>query len=369
MADADRELFRGIRPAVLLSLVTAVALLGGLLGPPPASPAPNPFFGVASWDSLPPSAAKFQRLSRGGVGTARISVFWPEIEYAQGVYNWSRYDAIVGQAAASGVRVLPCLFGTPSFLAARPENPPLATAKARSAWRRFVKAAVARYGPNGDFWQANGSIPYHPVRAWEVWNEESSPKFWYHRVNAAAYVRLLRIAHTAAREIDSKATIVVGGLFPWPRTEGAVPLSEYLPKLYNVPKVKRYFEGVAIHPYTPNWKWTRRVMAGSRAVMDRNQDRRTGMWITEFGWSSGGNDSPYTRNPQGQAYQLGKVYRMLLRNRADWKLRAVCWFVWGDRHRQSGEPDWWGLHTGLFDADGAAKPAWSTYAHLAGGQP
>ncbi len=348
--------------AIVASIAMSVAVSS-------SAAAPRSFFGVVAWSNHPPSAAKFARLGRGGVGTARIQFYWPEIEPAKGFWSWAPYDGIVANAAAAHVRVLPVLFGTPAWLSSRAQSPPLGTAEARRRWARFVKEAVRRYGPGGKFWLANPTLPRLPIRAWEIWNEESSPNFWYRRVSAHGYARLLRIAHRAARDVDSKATAIVGGLFLWPNVDGAIPWKRYLRDLYGEWRVKRNFEGVAIHPYTPNWHWTEMVMRQTRVLMNNRGDSRTGLWITEFGWSSGGNPSPYTRNRTGQGYQLRHVYRMLLGHRRGWRLRSVDWFVWGDRAREQGEPDWWGLHTGLFNANGGAKPAWTAYAQVAGGQP
>jgi hypothetical protein len=334
-----------------------------------AAAAPRKFFGVVAWDNLAPNASQSQRLSRGGVGTLRFKFYWPEIESTPGAFNWSRYDGVVRDAALHHIRVLPFLFGTPGFLTGRSQNPPLANTSQRSAWRRFVKDAVRRYGPGGMFWALNPTVPNLPIRVWEVWNEESSPIFWYRQVNARSYASLLKITHAAAHEVDPKASLVVGGLFPWPQSKGAVPLSRYLPDLYAVKGVRSRFEGVAVHPYTPNWHWTKQVMGDVHQIMARHSDGHTGLFITEFGWSSGGPTSAYTRTPAGQAHQLTRVYRMLLNHRFDWHLRSVCWFVWRDRPRSSGEGDYWGLHTGLFDVDGHAKPAWRAYAAVAGGTP
>ena len=43
--------------------------------------------------------------------------------------------------------------------------------KQRRAWRAFVKAAVRRYGPHGQFWTQHPELPNDPIRTWQVWNE------------------------------------------------------------------------------------------------------------------------------------------------------------------------------------------------------
>jgi hypothetical protein len=343
--------------------VLAVCLFGPVASVQAA--VPRQFFGLCPWDSMPPSPTEFSTLSRGGVGTLRFQFFWPSIEPVEGSYDWSRYDTVVGNAAQAHIRVLPDLFGTPAFAGSRRENPPLSSWQARRAWKRFVAAVVRRYGPQGSFW--NNKPYYLPVRTWEVWNEESSPAFWYQRVNAKPYAELLRMAHAAARAVDPNAQMLVGGIFPWPRKKGAIPAGQYLDDLYAIPKVKRWFEGVGLHPYAPSWKNIRDIVAARRHQMNRYGDSRTGIWITEFGWASGGNPSPYVKTPEGQAWQLKRVYRMLAYHRLDWRLRSVSWFTPRDRIREQGEPDWWGLHVGLFDATGSEKPAWDAYADVAGG--
>ncbi len=306
-------------------------------------------------------------MGAGGVGTFRQNLNWFQVEPTPGARNWSGFDAIVRAAAEAHIRVLPTLYGSPRFIASSEIRPPLSSPEAKRAWRRFVRDAVARYGREGTFWQENPSLPPFPIKDWQVWNEESSPSFWYRRVNAKSYAELVRLAHSAAVEADPRARIVLGGLFPHPRREGAMTIYRYLDQLYSVPRAKRWFDAVAVHPYAPDQRQMRKIMFAVRHEMDAHGDPTAGMWITEFGWSSGGSPSPYTRSAQGQRDVLTKAYGVLKRNRADLKLRSAVWFCWRDRPPNVGESDWWGVHSGLFRTDGSAKLAWRAYSTVAGG--
>src|SRR5437763_145559 len=73
----------------------------------------------------------------------------------------------------------------------------------------FLRTLIGRYGPQGSFWAEHPDLPRVPVRAWQVWNEESGPFFWddgdrgrfpaeRHRW-VRPYLKLLRAAHDAIR--------------------------------------------------------------------------------------------------------------------------------------------------------------------------
>jgi len=47
------------------------------------------------------------------------------------------------------------------------------TAAQRAAWAKFLKAVVKHYGPNGSFWKQNPGVPKHPIRNYQIWNEEN----------------------------------------------------------------------------------------------------------------------------------------------------------------------------------------------------
>src|SRR5207237_6154594 len=129
-------------------------------------------------------------------------------------------DRYVGKAANHGVSALPILFATPGWLSDSYIKAPVFSSEARAAWRRFVHAAVARYGPNGSFWAEHPQVAYLPVRDWQIWNEENSPGFYAPAPSPSSYDRLLGISATVIRRLDPGARIVLGGMFEGGRAAG-----------------------------------------------------------------------------------------------------------------------------------------------------
>ena len=77
------------------------------------------------------------------------------LQPSQGSFDWAATDQFIGRLASHGVRSMPFLWGSPSWVAGSQATPPLESAADRQAWRGFLKAAVTRYGPGGSYW-ANG---------------------------------------------------------------------------------------------------------------------------------------------------------------------------------------------------------------------
>src|SRR4029077_1506715 len=79
----------------------------------------------------------------------------------------------------------------------------------------FAAAAAARYGPGGTFW-TNPASPCagcdpHPVRVWEIWNEQNAAPYW-DEPDPASYGAALVAARAGLRSADPAARILLGGL-------------------------------------------------------------------------------------------------------------------------------------------------------------
>jgi hypothetical protein len=376
-------------------LLTLLAALVAVAWPGVAQAKPT--YGVAVLNQ--PPAAEYSRMGSGGVDVVRIVMSWPDIQpTADGGYDWSNFDSIVADAAASGVEVLPILYGSPPWAVDcgnfSPSDcrriPPLESASARRAWARFLRAAVNRYGRDGEFWRAVGALaggpslpvdaptptgnalPYHPIRRWQVWNEPSSPTYWKPKPNHKDFAKLIEISAGAIRGADSKADVLLAGLFgtPFGGQDPSLLAWRFLNRFYRVKGIERDFDAVALHPYAPTLRGVRYQIDQVRKVMKRHGDKRTPTWITEIGWGSAESaGEPLLKGEQGQKEMLRRAFKLLNRVR-DWRVRGIVWFSWrdpGDFVEGCTSP--FCLSSGLLDENGNPKPSWNAYTSFTGGTP
>jgi len=359
--------------ALLLVIVLALAM------PPAAQALPRTFFGIGPQTGLTETDVAYMKA--GGIGSVRWPVGWPSIQPTPTrSYDWSSVDPAVAAAARRGLTVLPFLYGTPSWLAPSPTTLPVDSGRAKSAWKAFVKAAVKRYGPGGSFWaehapgapgvtSANAIPRPVPVRTWQVWNEAN---FFYFAfpVSTARYAQLLKLSYPAIKSADRRATVVLSGLFGNPDEGGrrGIDATKFLAALYRVPGIKRYFDAVALHPYAFHVDDLEELTEEMRAVIVKNHDARTGLYITEMGWGSQNDPKvvAFEQGIQGQARELRKAYRYLIGNRRQLNLKGTYWFSWKDIQGDCSFCD----SVGLFrEGEGfRPKPAWRAFVNLTSGR-
>ncbi len=321
----------------------------------PSAP-PRSFFGVVPQGQL--TASDFTRM-RGVVGTLRVPVVWAQVEPRRGHFDFAALDATVAAAAADGVGVLPFVYGTPAWLSADPARPPLAT-RARADWAGFLRALVRRYGPGGELWR--GSPAPLPIRSWQIWNEPNFLLFWRPRPSAAGYARLLGVSARAIRGADPGARIVAAGLAP---VEGGMLPWVFLRRLLAVHGAIRNLDVVAVHPYASHLRDVALQVRLAREAMARAGAARLPLLVSELGVASDSQlPTSFNRGKAGQARFLRSAYRLLLRNRGRWRIAGVDWYAWQDA--QGPDPHCvFCEYAGLFDANGAPKPAWGAFRRLA----
>lgn len=343
-------------------LVIAATLLICLVAAAPANAsAPRAFYGVIPAND--PSSTELTRMGDGKVGTLRINFVWGAVQpSATAALDWSHYDAIIGAAAQQGIRVLPTVYSSPSWAAARNNYPP--SKQHLGDFGAFVQAAAARYGASGSFWTENPAIPKLPIIDWQLWNEVNSPSFWYRKPSAKQYVGLLRVFSGEIKTGDPTAKVVLAGLFRTPQIKNGIDLDRYLPAIYKR-KAKPLFDAVAVHPYATTPHDALEAVKETRKIMSRFKDRGTPLWITEIGWATGGNPpTALTVSSQRQAKYLRKTYGLMAANRGRFNIAGVIWYSW----RDVPGPIWFD-HTGLFRADFDPKPSWNAFVGLTGGRP
>jgi hypothetical protein len=306
------------------------------------------------------------QMAASGVRTVRVQVNWGFIEQSPGHRDWSFYDDFIGNLAAARLQALPVLLGVPTWISSRGSRPPIYTGSQRRAWTSFVAELAARYGRNGGFWRERPGLPYHPFVDWEVWNEPNLAVYWGGRPNPRRYVRLLRLTRAALDPVDPSARLIIGGIFPPPRARYGVSLRTFLDRLYRVRGARRAFDALAIHPFAGRPKGVIAACREARRLMNSHRDRRTPLWITELGWSTGGTNwgrSPFRATESTQAKYLTRTFRRLIALRRALRLERLVWHAWQDTN-VPGAP--WTLHMGLLRSDGSPKPSLLAYSRIAG---
>ncbi|MGH2957574.1 MAG: hypothetical protein ACRDL6_11345 [Solirubrobacterales bacterium] len=348
------------RPTRVAALALAAALLLFLaVASTATAAAPRQFYGVVAAEPLP-DESELAVLGRGNIGTLRINLAWGSVQPAAGApFDWSHYDALIGGAARNGIRVLPTVYSSPSWLTGSPETPPRGSDLGR--FHFFLQEAVRRYGPSGTFWSENPLIPKLPIQHWQAWNEPNSPTFWRPRPKPKQYVALLRAFSDAIRGADPSAQILLGGLFLTPRIKKGIFLEKYLPALYRH-GARRLFDAVALHPYSKTPKLALEAIRDVRRLMARFKDRKKPLWITEIGWATGGKRTPLTVGAGRQAKYLRQIFKRTAANRGRFKIGGVTWYSLRDIPGNI-----WLNHTGLFTEGFGTKPSWNAFVRLTGG--
>ena len=348
-----------MRPAAIFVCLIAIALA------PAAAHAgvPEGFVGLYADDSFYGDAAyraETMRAQAGlGVETVRQPFEWWRVEKSPGKFDWSDYDPYVAEAARQGLNVLPVLMGPPDFRSSRPADsrsramfPPASNA----AYARWVSIAVRRYGRGGIFWKAHPELPERPIVSWQVWNEPNIPNFWRSGPDPAEYAALLAEAAEAIRAADPRAEVVAAGL---PDSHLGIRLGEFVERMYAA-GARGSFDTLAIHPYAGTVAELLAIVESTREVMDRNGDRGSALWITEFGWTTGGAKSRFTVTEMGQANRVATAFSALAAMRRSLRLRGLIYFKWRDAPPYP-DSDPWPLHAGLLEDDGLPKLAFWTF--------
>ena len=333
---------------------------------------PSDFLGMVSNDAF--AAGRVERAQilagerRTGVQLLRETFDWSMIETRPGRYDYSVYDAYMAATAKAGLQVLPVLFGRPNFEPAqRPAGAPVTATTtfppARLADSAAFAAALARrYGPGGSFWAAHPTLPAHPIRSWQIWNEPNLPVYWGGRPNAAGYVAMLAAADHVIKAVDPSAEIVTAGI---PDSKLGIPLATYVEQMLT-DGARGDFDTLAINPYASSDLGVVAAAGRARQLLDQAGLLTTPIWLTELGWASGGPASSFTVGATLQARYVLSAITTLARLSGSLHIRGVVYFDWRDAPPYPGGVDFWGLHTGLLTITGGPKPALSAYYQAAG---
>lgn len=348
-----------------ISLILALGL-AAIVPAPAHAYLPDGFIGVS-----PQSAANgkdFRLMQEAGIGSVRLPIYWSSVQSkppTEAESDWSGFDREVTLAAEEEIEVMPFVWGTPAWAADQLIDLPVRSAWQRWGWSRLLRQAAKRYGPEGIFWRENPRLPYMPIRRWEIWNEPNIVTF-ADPVDPLEFAKLIRISGRALHGVDPGAKVIVGGFFGRPlQVPPNVASGDFLARLYRARDIRRYFDGVALHPYVARARAMGGQLENLRRIMRRNGDARKPILVTELGWGSRSGPTRWERGLQGQASQLSQAFAMLSANRVRWRIGGVWWFTWTDE----GGGCLFCRSAGLLTESRRAKPAWYRFNAWTGGDP
>ena len=336
--EADRERPGGDRrPRRALRARPSLAGCGGGDDDTAADTA-DPFYGVAP-EGLQ-NADRLRADAAGGLGTVRTVLQWSAIEADQGRSTTGhRSDQLLSQLALAGPRAardrLRDAGGrTPPDVIDAPTN----DEKTFDAYADFLKAAVDRYGTDGDFWTSFDRARTPTRRR----SRSASGRSGTSRTRRPSGRRRPTRPPTPTL-LTRSAKILDEGRSRRPGDErrhvrdAAVRRRDRLLRLPEAAcstesGVADAVDVVGVHPYGPD------VEVGDRARWRRPGRRSTTpardapMWATEIGWGSnpkGGND--LSKTPEEQARRCSATASASSATDATSSgLDGVVWYTWHD---------------------------------------
>ena len=280
-----------------------------------------------------------------GAGMVRCDFWWSDIERPDGSFDFSLTDAVVADAKAAGITILPILGnGHPRHGAPFEDEAP---------WRRYVHAVAERYAADC------------PV--FEVWNEPDVAPSGRGCQNPTNYVAVLKAAAEEIRAAAPGARIASGG------TAG-VSTARVWAYIGNVLSLGGgdWFDIINVHAYsTPSAPEKQYSGFGSfprrlRALMTLSGYGEKHIWNTEFGWPTNETDPEWPTDDK--EFLNGKV-GVDEESQAIWTARALgCAFAEGvalmmpyELRDRGGSPFDRESRFGLLHEDFSPKPAFYAY--------
>jgi hypothetical protein len=282
-----------------------------------------------------------------------------QVQSGSSFTQWTMLDNLVRQAALRDVTIEPVLINMPG----EAYTPPT-TSAALSTFGNFATAAVRRYGPTGSYWPAC-SCTAHPIKVWEVWNEENIAPFWA-TPSPSQYGTLLSYTRSKLRAVDPTARILMGGLaYPSSLSATKMDPNAFLQQTIAAAGTNS-FDALAVHVYasdparavntliagTVN---TLKTYAGTSGGVPRQQ-----VWVNEFARPTNVGDAA---SQTAQRDWLDQFLGLLLPKGASWNVGPLSWYAIRDYKNPSAASLRYGLRlTNADDTDAGPKPSWTDYA-------
>ena len=394
-------------PVILAALIACAAAVPAASATAATRSVPTGFYGV----DMDPWAMQRQGVdipaelalaARSGVESVRIPIYWFDVQTYGSVnsvptalkteftrpadgsppFRWGRLDSFFAAAAEHSIRVLPIVLGAPRWAADTRLNRALPIPRSPSEYAAFSSALAHRYGPSGEFWQANPSLPQAPVREWQIWNEPDIEAFWPQHAGEAqsvsiggvqhkstafrfapTYLELLRAARTAIKGVDPGSTVLLGSL-----TNSAW---KSLQLIYSAGG-HGLFDGVAANIFSKSPKNIPVAIKRIRSVMSAHGDSRLPYTVTEYSWAAPkGVLAPtlhmswLATSQTTQARNAAAAMRSFKAARQQLRVNSTYWYTWAST--ASGAASVWdyaGMRVGPA-SQLQSRPVLASFAQLA----
>jgi hypothetical protein len=307
-------------------------------------------------------------IAAAGVTMERLEIPWDTVEPEPGKWDFTDFDREVAMAARHGLTVLPLLMNVPGWAGkawnAFPSN--------TGAYNAYVAQVVSRYGPHGSFWRDHPQLPARRAQWFEIWNEPYLSQFSAGGVDPAAYARLYKGAAMAGKQADPSARFLIQADL-YSSGDNGDSGAWVGPMFDAVPDLARWFDGVAVHPYTttdspgsytpndPHGEFRR--IENIRQEFAAHGAGSKSFWITEVGWSTCPADPDSCVSDEKQAAFLASMFDIVKNDYSSW-VQAVFPYNYrdGNEDNVSDKEAWFGL----IRRDGDPKPAWNVLREVAG---
>lgn len=237
--------------------------------------------------------------------------------------DFTQTDMMVNQCKTQNIQIICC------YNKANPRND-LGDSTQQAEQVSELKDFVRHYRNDIHYWEiqneANLDGSWNLGR--EVGRGTSDPNSPYN-AGVHRFALWLHLTYDAIKEVDSSATVILGGLSEWIMEDFMVRLT--MEQAYN------YFDEIAFHPYANN----------SNPVPDQCLSRLTSfknkmsvwpkprndmpIWITEIGFHTGSISSPgRVSSEEIKADYLRQTMHILIQNMH--YSRPICWYIFHEKN-------------------------------------
>ncbi|HMA96535.1 MAG TPA: cellulase family glycosylhydrolase, partial [Polyangiaceae bacterium] len=267
-----------------------------------------------------------------GFSAVRVDLGWSDIETVRGVYDFSRFDALLEDLSSRGMRLHLILdYLNPLY----PElSAPDFESTTLSAFAAMARETAKHF--------RGKQVSY------EIWNEPNSPTFWTR--SPADFAALSKELATAIHAGDTDAPVCTGGLsgfdYRFAQDFLAVGGAEGA-------------DAMGVHPYRKGGGETiGHDLVLMRAVIEEAQGAGLPLWQTEWGYSSSWYGDGHSAS--ARARQANLVARELL---SAWAMGFPL-IVYYDLRDGGSDPNNAEHNFGLLQDDYAEKPAMAAVREL-----